>query len=235
MQQYDELLARLDQTKPVIDRDPFIGEGQHDSLIVAAIETYNNQKWGTSVRATFEVEKSTLHPAGSCVVKIWNIHKPSKFPTQANDADQFAQFVCILQGVPEGQHGPACRAILKTRADGGNSEAQPARGARIAAFGQAVGKVNEKGQRYVRVSWRSIPQDGTAVAQARAMLDARRPYQAPTFAQPDPRAQQYQQAGFPAQAAPQQFVQGYAPMPVQPAPVQVAPPGGFLAMLPGVK
>lgn len=243
--QFDDVLARLDQTKPVVERDPFIGSGQHDSLIVMAIEMYNDQKWGKSVRASFEVEKSTLHPAGSRVVKIWNLFKPSKFPSQATDADQFAQFVCVLQGLPEGQHAAACRTILKSRAEGGNAEAQPARGARIRASGFEVGKVNERGQRYVRVQWATFAgQDGNMVAQTRAQLDAKSPYQEPApqnYAQPDPRAQQYQAAGSPTAVAPQnpqaqQFVQqyqqapqGYAPAPTQPT----APPaGGFLAMLP---
>ncbi len=203
--QYDEVMARLNSTKPVIDRDPFIGEGQHDSLIVTAIETYNDQKWGKSVKVSFKAEKSNCHAPGAGVVKIWNLFKPSKFPTQSTDADQFANFVTILQGIPEGSHGASCQALLKPRAEGGNAEAQLARGARIRAFGTAVGQPNATtGKRYVKVQWSNIPQDGNMIGQARAQLDAEQPY--------TPRTEQ---------------------APAQPVYPQAQPAsGGFLSMIP---
>lgn len=252
--QYDEVMARLNATKPVVDRDPFIGEGLHESLIVTSIETFNDQKWGKSVRANFKVEKSTCHPAGQGVVKIWNLFKPSKFPTQATDADQFAQFVTILQGIPEGTHGASCVALLKSRAEGGNSEAQPARGARIRGFGVAVGNPNPTtGKRYVRVQWTNIPQDGNMITQARTQLDAEQPYTPREQAAPQgyaqPPAQQYAQPpqGYGQQPMQPQYptqpvapAQGYAQPPVAPqgygasAPAQPqgAPAGGFLSMIP---
>lgn len=237
---YDEVMARLNATKPVVDRDPFIGPGQH-SLIVLGIDTFNDQKWGQTVRATFLVEKSTYHPAGSQVVKLWNLFKPSKFPTQPNDADQFADFICKLTGVPEGQHAPACRTVLKSRAEGGNAESQPARGARISATGTEVGKPNERGTRYVRVSWQSVPgQSNEQLAATRAKLDAERPYQ---MQQPVQQAQPQMMQQPPATQYQQQYTQPQTmqqiPMqPVQPVqgfvqqPAQGAPAGGFLAMLP---
>lgn len=236
---YDEVMARLNQTKPVVDRDPFIGPGQH-SLIVLAIDTFNDQKWGQTVRATFYVEKSTYHPPGSQVVKLWNLFKPSKFPTQPNDADQFADFICKLTGVPEGQHATHCRAVLKSRAQGGNAESQPARGARITATGVEVGKPNERGSRYVRVSWQSVQQSDEQLAATRAKLDAERPYQ---MQQPVQQAQPQMMQQPPATQYQQQYTQPQTmqqiPMqPVQPVqgfvqqPAQGAPAGGFLAMLP---
>lgn len=237
--QYDDVMARLTSTKPVTDRDPFVAAGEHD-LVVVAIETFNDQKWGKSVRGIFEVEASTSHPIGARVVRTWNLFKPSAFPTQPTDADQFAQFVCILQGLPEGSHAPACQALLKSRAEGGNSEAQPARGARVHASGQQPKAGNNpqtgKPYSYVKVTWRSIPQDGAMIAAARAALDAKSPYIAsPQYAAPQgpPPGVPMQYAQAPQAPAPMQ----YAPAPVQyaqpaPQPIAAPPAGGFLAMMP---
>jgi hypothetical protein len=227
---YDALMARLNATKPVTDRDPFMTAGEHD-LIVWAIETYNDAKWGQSVRVICEVEKSITHPIGARVVKTYNLFKPSEFPTQATDADEFAKFVCVLQGIPEGQHGPACRALLKSRAEGGNMEGQPARGARIHASGRppkaGINPKTNKPYSYVKVTWTTIPQDGNMIQATRAQLDARGPYQAsPQYVpQPAPQVQNPQ-----AQQFVQQYAQPAAPA-ATPAPA-VAPAGGFLSMLP---
>lgn len=239
MDNYDDVMNRLNSTKPVIDRDPFIGEGNH-ILSVASIETYLDKKHGKSVRATFIVDQSSCHPPGSTVCKTWNLFKPAKFETQANDADGFADFLCKLQGLPEGQHAQSARAVLKPVAEGGNAEAQPARGCRIAAQGRASGQPNPTtGKRYVQVSWQTVPQDGATIVAQRAQLDAAHPYRPRAAPAPAPQqyANQYQQApvaqpyaqpvaqGGYVNSQPQQFAQ---PAPVAPAPQQ----GGFLAMLP---
>lgn len=252
---YDEVMNRLGQAKEVSNRDPFIVAGAHD-LIVAELGTFKDQKWGDSVRATFETETSS-NPAAAprtFTVKIWNLFKPSKFPTQATDADDFVNFVCALQGIKLGEHAQACRALIKSEREGGQLERQPARGARIKAFGQEVGKPNERGQRYVKVQWQTVPQDMAMIARTRAEIDQRRPLGAPAAAAPgqaapqvNPYAQLPQGQG-PYTAPPPAYTQQYAaPPPAMQAipagqlPPGVVPggygsyapsPGGYSAMLP---
>jgi hypothetical protein len=251
MDQYQDVMDRLNGTKPVTDRDPFIGAGR-SKLIVLSVEPFNDKKlvdgvWighGPSVKAVFEVEESPVHPVGSRVVKIWNLFKPAKFSSMATDADQFAQFVCILQGIPEGQHSAGCRAMLKTRAEGGLLEAQPARGSRIIAMGTESGKPNAKtGKLYVKVAWQHVPQDGSVLALTRTALDQRNPYIPSTqqLAPVQQAPQQYVQPmqAAPVQQAPQQYVQPMQAAPVQQTPqapqapqaVQGAPAGGFLSLI----
>lgn len=217
---YDDVMDRLGRAKEVSHRDPFVPAGNHD-LIVASIEPFMDQKWGPSVRASLEVEQSTAAQPRTFCVKIWNLTRPSKFPTQATDADEFVHFVCTLQGVKLGEHFNHCRALIKSAREGGQLESQPARGARIKAFGTEVGKVNERGQRYVKVQWQNVPQDLATIARTRAELDARRPLGAPA-APAAPATQQY--------AAPDPSAYGYAPQQYAPAPTMPAS-GGYSAML----
>lgn len=222
MQSYDDLLNRLNNTKPVNNRDPFITAGTHD-LIVSEVSVFKDQKWGDSVRVTFEVERSTNPNSqpGSSLCKLFNLFKPAKFETQSNDADEFVNFVCILQGIQPGEHAQSMRALIKRHADGGALESQPVRGARIKAFGAEVGKVNERGQRYVKVSWQNVAQDQATVGRTRAELDARRPLTGTTVANVPV---------HPAPVAPQQYAQ---PAPVAPV-VQPAygMPAGYPAQTP---
>jgi hypothetical protein len=207
---YDDIMSKLGGAKEVNNRDPFIIAGAHD-LIVAEISTFKDQKWGDSVRCTLEIETSSNPAAAprSFTVKIWNLFKPSKFPTQANDADEFVAFVCALQGIKLGEHSQACRALIKSEREGGQLERQPARGARIKAFGTEVGKVNERGQRYVKVQWQNVPQNMARIAATRAELDQRRPLGAPVAAAPT------------APASPSPAQSGYG----QPIPPAQLPPG----------
>lgn len=241
MSEYQDVMDRLNGTKPVVERDPFIGPGRH-KLIVISVEPFNDRQlkdgvWvghGPSAHIVFEVEESTFHSPGSRVVKRWHFFKPAKFPNKPTDADEFANFVCKLQGIAEGQHSAGARAMLKSRAEGGMLEAQPARGARIEAIGREVGKPNAvTGRKFVVVAWNNIPQTGEMISQTRAQLDQRSPFQQlrTTEAQPAP-AQQYQQPVQPPQqyAPPQGY--GYAPQaPVQPAAQPGVPAGGFLGMI----
>jgi hypothetical protein len=253
MSNYDDLLNRLNNTKPVNQRDPFIRQGSHE-LIVASIEIYKDQKWGDSIRVTFETERSNTTKPGDMVCKLFNLFKPAKFDSQSTDADEFVNFVCLLQGVKPGEHAAIMRALIKRHAEGGMLESQPARGARIRAFGAEVGKANERGERYVKVSWQTVEQDQATVARTRAELDARRPLTGTPVAAPQPAPvapPQYAQAPV-APVAPQyqQIPTGHAmaaPQTYQPVPggygyPQVAPttasnpPGpfsGFFGKPPG--
>ena len=266
----DVISNRLGTVKTVTEgRIPFIGEGPH-VLIVESIETYTDKKLveaavgnviaGLSVRAIFVVESSQTHTAGSKVCKTWNLFKPSKFPDQPTDADRWVDFVCKLQGIAIGQHQPSMQAMLKTRAEGGQQEAQIARGVRINANGFKQGKPKTNPQtnittQYIGVSWETYTQqDAAKVAATRAQLDQTSPYKPASErqqAQPQQVApqQQFAQPTFngtpmqnlpqfqPQQVAPQQYQvqppmqQGYVQQPAQAQPL----PSNFLSLLPQQK
>lgn len=281
----DVINGRLGTVKVVNEgRIPFIGEGSH-VLIVESIETYLDKKLveaavgneiaGLSVRAIFVVESSNFHQPGSKVVKTWNLYKPAKFQDSATDADRWVDFVCQLQGIKLGTHQASMQAMLKTRAEGGQQEAQIARGVRIRANGFKSGKPKTNPQtqvvtQYIGVSWETFTQQtNETVLAARTMLDQTSPYvpaaqraqnyapQAPMQAPPQyagvppmaaqpqyaPQQPQYQQPMQPPQMQPVQQPQYQQPMqapPVQqpqyaPQPVQGAPVGGFLSLLPQPK
>lgn len=164
-QPQEDVYDRLNRTKPVETRDPFIGLGPH-RLMVLSIEPFMHQTHGPSARATFKVLQSTVHPVGSRVVKLWNLVKPSKFPTQANDGDRFADFVRKVKGAPDNYAvGPDCRALLQDRvAD------QLARGSVIDAMGANTAKPDKKP--WTEVSWSPVPQTPDQIRQNRAQLDA---------------------------------------------------------------
>lgn len=239
MQGIDDVISgRLNQVKPVADlRTPFIGDGTH-VLIVESIETYydkklveaalGNQIAGLSVRATFSVERSTCHPVGSKVCKTWNLFRPSKFPSQPTDADRWVDFVCKLQGIAVGQHQASMQAMLKTRAEGGQLEAQIARGVRINATGVKANKPTVRRLSdgttqetwFVNVQWDTFTtQDNNLVTQTRAQLDQTSPY---TYRQEQVQAVAPAPAPVPQQAPTQYLTQ-------QPATQATT---GFLSILP---
>lgn len=182
MSEYDDVMNRLNNTKPMENRDPFLSDGQH-SLIVHSLNEYNDQKWGKSYRLVFFVEQSTKHPAGSLACRIFNINKPSEFPTQANDADGLADFVCTLQGIKLGDHFASMKALIVPRHAGGNSEAQPARGCRINATGQpakqGINPATKRPYSFTKITYQTVPNDAASIQANRAMLDAKYPMHAP--------------------------------------------------------
>lgn len=235
--QYNQAMDKFNNTRPVGPaRDPYIPDGNHE-LIVLSIEPFRNAEQNDCIRARFVVEKSNVIPPGAIVSQAWNLDKAAPKPGMTTDRDRFVDFICKLQGINHGEHHAACRAVARSRAEGGNCEAQPARGARIAATG--VPKITKTGANagkpYTVVDWRTTQQDGQRIAQTRAQLDANPTYalqaqqpQAPApqqgYAQPAPAQPQW---GAPAQPVPQQAPaqpQWGAPAP-QPAPQ--GPPGGW--------
>lgn len=284
MNDYDDVMNRLGNTKPVDQRDPFLSEGQHQ-LLVHSIQEYNDTTWGKSFRVLFLVEQSTRHPPGSLVARTYNIYKPAAYATQSNDADSLTDFICVLQGIKLGDHHASAKALFVSRERGGQHESQVARGMRVLATGQPPGNgltAKGKPKTYTRITWQTAPNDAASVSTNRAMLDAKFPIGAPqappgswnSYGPPQqqtaPQAlQQMQQHVQPQYAAPlghtqpqswgahnytppqpvQPPVQPYTPpqqmppqgyvqpqfggqQPVNPQPVQSAPTGGFLAMLP---
>jgi hypothetical protein len=149
---------------------------------VVSIEPYQNQEQHFCVRATFLVEGSDNPQVaqGSQLDAIWDTDKPAAFPGGTRDKDRFAAFLNALQGVepsPTSHHGLA-RACLKPRAEGGQLEVQPCRGARIKAVGRTVTIKNGKnaGKPFAVVDFDHVPQKQEDVAAMRQALDQRMPY-----------------------------------------------------------
>jgi hypothetical protein len=144
-------------------------------------------------------------------VKIWNLTKPSKFPNQPTEADEFADFCRKLKGAPAGHPiGSDIRTLMKDRV-----RDQLARGTVI----EANGVINKKGT-YVRVYWNNVPQSGQDIAALRQRLEL----------EGVPSTTDGPQQGG-GSYAPQQMPQTQYGQPQQPAP-QGPPPGGFLANVP---
>jgi hypothetical protein len=228
---YEDHYARLDNTKPVDAKDPFIGEGQH-TLLVLNIEEYGHQEKGPTAKATFEVLESAVHPRGSRVCKMWFLTKPSKFPNQANDSDRFADFVRNLKGAPQGHPiGQDCRALLRDRA-----AEQLARGMVIRALGINTSKKADKP--FVDVRWTNVQQAPEQIAQMRAQAEQSLAAN-PLRVYQGQRPQQVHAPYYPPPAQPQYAAPPPAaytpPPPVAGPPAQ--PPaqpgyGGYLAALP---
>lgn len=197
--------ARMDRAKEIGERDPFIGEGPH-RLCVLSIEEYMSQDKGPVARVTLEVMQSQTHKPGTRVTKLYFITKPSKFPTQTNDADRFADFIKKLKGItdPNYQVGKDCRTLLRDRAP-----EQLARGMAIDAMGVQASKNPAKP--FVEVYWTSVPQTPEEIRSNRQRQES-----TPGL---------IVQRGAPA-AQPQHLA---PPQPAPAAPQQ----GGFLAGVPG--
>jgi hypothetical protein len=161
---YDDALNRLNNTKDVDVRDPFIGEGD-SKLLLLELVPFGHATHGPSAKAIFEVLESQAHKPGTRVVKLWNLTKPSKFPNQANDADRFADFVRKMSGSPDGtQVGPICAALLRDRvAD------QLLRGMIIKATGIQTSKNPEKP--FVDVRWATIQQSQEQIREWRTKIE----------------------------------------------------------------
>lgn len=200
---FDAALARLDNTKEINERDPFVDVGDF-TLMLLTLAPFNHTQHGPSCRANFEVMASS-NPnvmVGSRVTKIWLLSRPSKFPSQANDADRFADFVRNLIGAQGGQQvGPQCRALIRDRvAD------QLGRGMLIYARGVNTSKNAAKP--WVEVYWKNYPQTQDDIKSRRVQVEAKlnaQPQQQPQVA---PNVQQ--QVQMPPGAQP-----GYGPTPAQ--------------------
>ena len=170
----EDVYGRLDNTKEVNTRAPFIAEGK-SRLMVLNLEPFTHTTHGPSVRCTFEVIQAERMAPGTRCCKLWNLTKPSKFVSQTNDADRFADFVKKLKGSPVGHPvGRDCAALLRDRV-----VEQLARGMVIEAYGVNTSKKSDKP--YVDVNWTTMPQTADEIRARRQALDAQ--------AQPAPAAQ----------------------------------------------
>ncbi len=234
---------RLNRTKEIGERDPFIGEGPH-RLCVLSISEYPHKEKGPTVRITFEVLQSKVHAQGSRVTKLYFITKPAKWESQTNDGDRFADFVKKLKGVTDPNYpvGQDCRKLLKERVLD-----QLARGMIIDAMGVNTSKKLDKP--FVEVYWTSVAQTNEQIAEQRRRVESvpglipqagqqQGPASQQGYGQTQPQ-QQYAQPPMPPQqqqwqqppAAPPQ--QQYAQPPQMPAAAPAAPQGGFLSQVPG--
>lgn len=246
MSQYDDIMMRLRNTKPVSDRDPFVEIGEHD-LVLLTLEPFTHTTHGPSARANFEVLASPVHPVGSRVTKIWLLCKPAAFATQTNDADRFVDFMRKMKGAPDGYDMTGdIAAVLRDRVG-----EQLMRGMVIHARGAGNISKNERAKAlaehrepkpFVDVVWSPIAQSAADIAGRRAQLDAKANAAPPPAVQPQqPPAQQWGQQQQPAPMPPSQ----YAPQPPaqqwgqpqQPAPAgygqpQGVPQGGYAPQQP---
>lgn len=190
---YGDIMDRLNDTRPVRNTtyNGFIPDGQHD-IVVTSIEPYTNQEQNFCVRVTFLVENSNTAQQGTLFDAIFNLDKPAPFPGGERDKDRFAAFLNTLQGIPTTptSHQELARACLKPRAEGGQLEMQPCRGARIKASGYT--KAPKEGKKpFCQVSYTHVPQVQEGIVAMRQMLDVKlpftpRPQQAPQVQQPAP-------------------------------------------------
>ncbi len=237
----DDYYSRMDNTKPINDRDPFIGEGLH-KLQVISIEEYNHvneqdrrKSKGPTARATFVVVESPTHTPGTRVTKLWILTQPANFPNQPDDGARFADFLRKLKGAPAGTPmGQQCRTLLRDRVND-----QLARGTTIMAYGRNVSKKADKP--FVDVTWAHFEgQTPETIRAARAKIEStpglireKRGPQGQQNGAPQGQQQYAPQGYAPAQAPVQGFgsgvamQQGYAPAPA-PAPQT----GGYGAELP---
>lgn len=218
---FDAALDRLESTKTVNERDPFIGEGEH-VLQLLSLEPFNHKTHGPSVRASFEVLESSpgptgapMHLIGSRVTKLWFLTKPSKFETQTNDSDRFTDFIRQMAGAASGSNVAAqCRALIRDRVSD-----QLLRGMVIRARGVNTSKNAAKP--WVEVYWTTVQQTPDQIKSRRATIEAK--IAAAPVQQPAPAVQQLA-AFVPQQYAPQPPPPGYG-QPMHPQmPQQYAQP-----------
>src|SRR4029077_8614836 len=226
---YGDIMDRLNDTRPVksSEYNPFIPDGNHD-LVVLSIEPYQNQEQNFCVRATFLAESSDspqVQP-GMQFDAVWNLDKAAPFPGGERDKDRFAAFLNALQGceTTPTSHQALARTCLKPRAEGGQLEVQPCRGARIKAHGNTkqpkVKRDGTMGKAFCSVTYKHSAQRPEDVAAMRGMLDQRVPYsprpqQQPQAAAPVAQAPAY--PGVPSVATQPQYAPPAAPAPAAPA------------------
>ena len=212
-----DVYERLNNSRDVGGaRFPYIEAGIH-KLALVVLEEFGNAN-EPKVRAVFKTLESRSQPVGNFCVKIFSLTKPSKFPNQPTEADEFADFCRKLKGAPVGTAiGASIRTLMKDRVSD-----QLARGTVI----EANGVINKKGT-YVRVYWNNVPQSPQDIAFLRQRLESE--------GVPSTSEGPGQMQGGYQQSAQSQYGQGQAqqiaPPVQQPAP-QGAPPGGFLANVP---
>ncbi len=250
---YNDAVRRLDNTKAVQNRDPFFPEGTFEEVMVIDFQPFMHDTHGPSARCTFEVIKSNVAPPGARFCKMWFLVKPSKFVSQTNDSDRFADFIRQLSGRaatgPTAPVGDICSAVLRDRV----SENLLV-GMVIKARGVNTSKKVDKP--FVEVFWENIAQTQDAIKHRRMQIERggqpaqqgavqapapaqyeAPPQPAPTQWQQPAQPQQYAPAAAPAvqwQGAPQQPAPAQWQQPVQPAGAPAAAaPQSLLSQIPG--
>lgn len=255
----DDVYGRMNNSREVTQRDPFVGGGTH-RLVVLELQKWDDREKGPSVRVTFEYISST-NPSiqvGTRCCKIWRLAKRPKFESQISDSEHFADFVRKAMNAPVGAPiGQQIRNLCEPQRNGGNTEANAMRGTLIECNGVENDKKN-----YVNLYFSSVAQGPQDIAAKRAQLDSR--LGGAPAPQGDPRqnvmpsnfgqsggvpasSQGYVPQGAPVQpqqGQPQQYAyaqSGYQatlppqqqPFPQGPAGAPAPQQGGFLAQIPG--
>lgn len=93
------IISRLNQAKPVEDRDPYIGEGVH-TLCVQNLFDYNSKKHGDSVGLTAVVVESTnpQHQPGTRAFCGFFPNKKPNFIGDQQELDRLVDFCGKLKG-----------------------------------------------------------------------------------------------------------------------------------------
>lgn len=157
---------RLNNARPISNRDPYIEEGQH-TLAVISIEEFQSEM-GMAIRARFLVLESQAMKPDTTVGAVWFLQKPTPKPGMVSDSDRFADFCTRLKGAPAGHPiGADIRVLVKERA-----AEQLARGMVVRAYGiKKVAKTT--GKPFTVVNWTHVEQTPAQIAQMRAQIEAK--------------------------------------------------------------
>ena len=157
---------RLNNAKPISNRDPYIEEGQH-TLAVISIEEFSGEL-GMAIRARFEVLESNTMKPGTTTGAVWFLQNPPPKPGMTTDSDRFADFCTRLKGAPAGHPiGADIRVLVRDRA-----AEQLARGMVIRAYGvKKIAKTT--GKAFTVVNWTNVEQTPAQIAQMRAQIEAK--------------------------------------------------------------
>lgn len=204
----------FNNAKPVDQRTPFIGAGEH-VLAVVKYEEFASTQHGTALGATFMVLESSVHKPGTFVFQGWYPNKRASYPGDTGEIDRAADFVHHLLQKPLDQSGNAIAYLVQ------NAAAQPARGIIIKAKGvdkpAKLKRDGQMGKPFTEMTWAHVEgQTGESIAKVRASVDAHENAAKPPAAAPMPVT-----AGAGAAAAVQ-----------MPAPVQTTMPPAVVVQTP---
>ena len=190
-----DIINRLNQAKPVEDRDPFLKEGQY-TLCVQNFGEFHSKKHGPAVGGNFVVVQSTNpeHQPGSRAFNAFYVNRAPSFPGDQQELDRLVNFCGTLKGATD---MPACVQASREMLDPEFQGRQLARGTLITCT-VTKGTSAKTGKAFYEKAWAHVPnQTPEQRASYRAKVES-----APGF---------------------QEFVARQAPAP-QPAPAQYAQP-----------
>lgn len=164
--------------RPMQERLPFIGAGDHVLDVESLKVAESGQNKGPVVWAQFRVISSTLHPVGSQVTQRFELAKQERFPTTPTQRELAVYFIAQLLGQKDlAKAQSTLLALLSPK----EMEIQRVRGIRVIANGRC-----KPGKTWVNVSWQNVEQTPDAIKSQRAALDGTAPKASPAPAAPAP-------------------------------------------------